>query len=707
MAGMVLDYMAHDWSDLPAQLCMEALTYRLVGANGGDHGYQLYNVPAAFDIETSSWEEGEEKRACLTCWQFGLNGRAYLGRTWEEFRDFLDLLTIGLGLSERVRIPIYVHNLSYEFQWIRHQLDGYGKWEIFAGDSRSPYRAAIGGFEFRDSLILTNLSLEATAETELHQYTVRKQHGWDYSLIRHSKTPLTQAEIDYAIFDVLVVMALIAEYADREPGGNINKIPMTRTGYVRRECRAACRKDPTYKGLMKSLQIDPDEYEKLKLAYQGGFTHANHSKVDIKHEDVGSYDFTSSYPAVMVVEEFPHGIAGRGSPKDAVQFKQWLSSYCCLIHVTMEGVQERLDFEHIISRSKCIRAENARLDNGRIISADSLEIWITELDYKLISNFYTYKRITIHEMIRYYKRRLPKPIIDVLLKYYVQKTMYKDVPGREIEYAIAKAMCNAIYGMMVQDVVRDEITYDGADWSKDKGNAVEQIDRYNRSRSRFTYYPWGVWITAYARYNLLCGVAACKGNYIYSDTDSIKFNVKNSKHFLDFVQRYNAMVDQKMAAAMTHYGYAPDYWRPKDIKDMEHPLGYWDEEPAYKYFKTLGAKRYLGFYTKYKKKTNVLKATIAGANKEKASQFLDSQPDPFEAFTDRLVIPATHSGRMIATYIDEPQAGIVTDYLGQSAEYEELSSISLSPSEYTLSLGQEFIAYLLTNHTGDDIILMG
>lgn len=704
MAGMVLDYTAHDWDEIPAQLMTEALTYKIVTTSGGGHPYQLYNIPAAFDIETSSWEENGEKKACLVCWQLGINGRAYMGRTWDDLKDALDLIKAGLGLSDSLRLPIYVHNLGYEFQWLRKQLDG--AWEVFAGDSRDPYKAAIDGFEFRDSLILTNLSLEATADTELHQYTVRKQHGWDYSKIRHSKTPLTQDEINYAIFDVLVVMALIAEYMDREPGRNISKIPMTRTGYVRRECRSACRKDPTYKQLMASLKIDADEYMKLKMAYQGGFTHANSNKVNKTLETVGSYDFTSSYPAVMVMEEFPHGKAGYALPKDAAQFKQWIKQYCCLIHVTLYDVKDAIKWEHIISKSKCIIVDNAVVDNGRIVSADKLEIWITELDYKLISRFYTYSRITIHEMIRYYKRHLPKPIIDVLLKYYVQKTTYKDVTGKEVEYAIAKAMCNAIYGMMVQDVVRDDVTYYG-DWEKKDGNPAEQVDAYNKSRSRFTYYPWGVWITAYARYNLICGIAACKKNYNYSDTDSIKFDLDGSDHFLEYVEKYNKLVDQKMAAAMAYYGYPADHWKPKDIKGIEHPLGYWDVEPTYAKFKTLGAKRYLGFYDVLKGKTNVLRATIAGANKKMASKYLDTFQDPFSAFSDQLVIPASHSGRMVATYIDDPQCGLVTDYNGFTAYYEEQSSINLSPSEYTLGLGQEFLAFLLTNHSGKDIILAG
>lgn len=695
MAGMVLDPTPREWYEINAQLCAEGLGYQLIGVQAGKDHYLLYNVPAALDIETSSWIENGEKRACLTCWQFGLNGRAYIGRTWDELRDLLQELKEFLDLSEEKRIPIYVHNLGYEFQWMRHQLKKFGIWDIFAGGPREPYRAGIGGFDFRDSYCLTSLSLEKTAENEIHDYTIAKTKGWDYGLIRHSQTPLTASELEYAITDVLVVMALIEEYRGREKGYRIADIPMTRTGYVRRECRAACKKDPNYRQLMNSLKLTDQEYKDLKSAYQGGFTHANHNYVGMTMENVGSFDFTSSYPAVMVMEEFPAGIAGHTLPKDAAQLKNWLSRYCCLMHVTYYGLKAKLDQDHIISRSKCIRADNAQLDNGRVVSSDRVEIWITELDYKLINQFYSLDRFEIHEMYRYYKRHLPKPIIDTLLHYYNLKTVYKDVAGHEVEYAIAKAMCNSIYGMMVQDVVRDEIIYTDTDWERSPGISAEQIDKYNKSRNRFTYYPWGVWITAYARYNLLCGIISAGPAYIYSDTDSVKFRLDIGQNFLSYTDKYNDMVEKKMLAAMAHYGYDPDYWRPRDsVKKEQHPLGFWDREPDYKRFKTLGAKRYLGFYEKYKGKNNVLVSTVAGANKKKMAEYLKTFPDPFDAFTADLIVPPDYSGRLISTYIDTPTAGAVTDYLGNTAQYEELSSICLTPSEYTLNMSSEFISYL-------------
>ena len=43
---------------------------------------------------------------------------------------------------------------------------------------------------------------------------------------------------------------------------------------------------------------------------------------------------------------------------------------------------------------------------------------------------------------------------------YVIKTQYKDVEGKEVEYAIEKSKYNSIYGMTVTNNIRDEVIFD-------------------------------------------------------------------------------------------------------------------------------------------------------------------------------------------------------------------------------------------------------
>ena len=44
-----------------------------------------YNIPCAFDIETTSFYDNSEKVGLMYIWQFGINGHVFIGRLWDEF----------------------------------------------------------------------------------------------------------------------------------------------------------------------------------------------------------------------------------------------------------------------------------------------------------------------------------------------------------------------------------------------------------------------------------------------------------------------------------------------------------------------------------------------------------------------------------------------------------------------------------------------
>lgn len=197
---------------------------------------RYFNVPCAFDIETSSFYIGKNKRACMYEWSLGVFGAVMIGRTWDEFVNTILEITEILNLNLEKRLLVYCHNFAYEFQWIRKWLT----WDhVFAFASRKPiYAVTTTGLEFRCSYLLTGYSLETTANN-LKTFDVKKRVGdLDYKLLRHSGTPLTADEIGYCVNDVKVVMADIMERMI--DAGNIAKIPLTKTGYVRQYCRKRC-----------------------------------------------------------------------------------------------------------------------------------------------------------------------------------------------------------------------------------------------------------------------------------------------------------------------------------------------------------------------------------------------------------------------------------------------------------------------------------
>ena len=140
-----------------------------------DNRVFYYNCPASFDIETSSfYNEDGEKRACMYIWQMGFNGTVIYGRTWEEWLNCLEQLVDYLELDETHRLIIYVHNLGYEFQFIRKFFD----WDkVFAIKQRRPVYALCKGLEFRCSLFLSNYALAYIGDNLLHKYPVKKLVG--------------------------------------------------------------------------------------------------------------------------------------------------------------------------------------------------------------------------------------------------------------------------------------------------------------------------------------------------------------------------------------------------------------------------------------------------------------------------------------------------------------------------------------------------
>ena len=652
----------------------------------------FYNVPCAFDIEVSSFYYNGEKNASMYIWQFGILNWVTYGRTWEEYQNFLAVLSEVLGLSKDMRLVVYVHNLAYEWQFVRKIL----KWDkVFFLDERKPVYAITGGYEFRCSLKLSSKSLAKVGE-DLVKYKEHKHVGdLDYQLNRFHSTPLTDEELGYCEADIRVLLAYIQEKIETDK--QIDYIPLTNTGYVRNHCRKACfKRYKDYKRLMSELTLDADEYSQLKRGFAGGFTHANARYVaegkEKPLENVGSFDFTSSYPAVMLTEQFPMSKSKLiGHIDDWNQFHYYLKNYCCLFDVTLTNVFPKVDYDHPISRSKLIKFEGITEDNGRIVSADVMSLTMTEQDWFVFDSFYNYEHIEVRMFRIYEKRFLPKPFYRAILELYKKKTILKDVEGEEINYMISKNMLNAAYGMIVTDIVREVIEYDyeNSEYTKPiKPDLEEAIEKYNTSKKRFLFYPWGVWVTAYARRNLFSGILACGEDYIYSDTDSIK--IFNPDKHMDYINDYKNNLLKRIEAISSYLGIDSTEYAPKNKKGVSKPIGIWEYEGIYKRFKTLGAKRYL-----YEKQDGKYVLTVAGVNKKKACEYLVKKyGDPFKGFTHDLIVPEEYSGRLTLTYIDKPCDGVAKDYLGNTCEFHEKSFIHMEPSEYNLTMSSEYRGFI-------------
>lgn len=671
-----------------------------------------YNIECGFDIETSSVTlDGDKKFAFMYEWTFGISDKEHIcyGRTWEEFLEFCQYLQDELGLDENNILVVYIHNMGYEFQFMRK----YFNWlNVFAVDDRKPIRALSSfGIEFRDSYILSGYSLAKLADN-LVSHSIKKLAGdLDYKLCRLPDTPLSQKELAYCNNDVEIILYYINEQIKQYE--NITKIPMTNTGRVRKFVRDKCYhtsrthkndsrgKNQRYKELMEELVLTKDEYTMLKRCFMGGFTHASMLHSGELLENVSSIDFTSSYPAVMLSEKFPMSKPKHENLKE-ISFTDLLadSEKGLMFDVRFNNLHSKLTHETYLSESKCRVLEKPIINNGRVFSADVAITTMTDIDFRIMQKCYSWDSVQVSNCYSFYMTYLPRPIILAICELYGNKTTLKGVKGKEVEYLVSKGMLNSVYGMCVTDIVRNTIEYTDS-WHITpftEDDIIEQVEKYNSSRNRFLYYPWGVWVTAYARRNLWTGILNIGDDYVYSDTDSIK--MLNYENHLPYINWYNQMIENKLKAMCKARKIDFALMKPKTIKGVEKLIGVWDYEGTYTHFKTLGAKRYL-----VRHDDGSMEITVAGLSKQRGVEYLleicdNDYSKVFDMFNDDLFIPASETGKNTHTYIDDEMTAEVTDYKGYSATVTALSGVHLSECEFTLSISSQYSKFLENYRSG-------
>lgn len=659
------------------------------------------NIPLSFDVETSTIdfvENGETfKRSFMYIWQFGIDGTAVYGHTWEEFKEFLKMLGAAFKLNSKKWAIIYVHNLGFEFEFL-HSIIEFTN--VFARSTHHPIYADCPDYyiEFRDSLILSGLSLEKTAQN-LAYHKIRKMVGdLDYSKIRlPGITEMTEEELKYCENDVLILNAYIAEEINYN-SGKISNIPLTRTGYARRRFRNAMKKSPIWKKWKKRIAFTYPSKELfclLNKAFAGGYTHANAQYCTLINDDVTSIDFSSSYPAQMIRHKYPLGEwikieCNENLTKEHFEFLMTSKAVVC--EVMFKDIEQITDHT-IISRSKCCYFENAIFDNGRLVSADLARTFITDVDYKTLKLFYKWDKIKVFEMWVCDYEYLPTPFVQEILNLFGIKTELKGVDGKEDEYMRGKGDLNSAYGMSVTNPVDDLIKFDGGEWVIERQDMQKLLDENKKSYGYFLPYCIGVWVTAWARYELLSTVAKINHDCLYCDTDSIKMT--NFAKYKNMIDEYNTKCAAEIRAALIHHNIDPEKAQPKTIKGVTKQLGVFEVDAHYQYFKTLGAKRYC-----YIDDNGEFHFTASGIPKGKPLKYIlklaeETGKDPLDLFCDGLQIPEEWSDKLTHYTFNDKHIVQVTDYQGNGALVSIGSCCVLVPQPYEMSMNKNFIAFLM------------
>ncbi len=484
-----------------------------------DSKYRILNVYSAFDIETSIiWlDEDRTKYDChsfMYVWQMQVEEYTVKGRTWEEFFDWLKVLQSAIErikddnhLEYNPRLLIWVMNLAYEWQWLSG-LYPFTNDDCFFRDERKPiYCRMYDIFEFRCAYIQTNMSLSALCKQTGVKQKLSGQK-YDYEKVRYPWTPLTEYEQEYTTVDVESLVQAM-KYRISRGGDTLQTVPLTSTGYVRRDCKEALKDKYLF---MRDLKPSERAYRLLRAAFRGGNTHANREKVNKILSDVYSYDISSSYPTQQLTKLFPMkpfrflDLPTGKTKKDALKRLERAFMFIGLGYAVVGTYQfkelrlkdTREPIPYIsLSKCKAMGTDETEMiiDNGRIMQCGYCEISMTEIDLRIVLDTYDYDSMDIMECMVAQKDYLPYEYRQVIQDYYNKKTALKgdDTEDGKYTYTKSKNMLNAVYGMSATDPIHQEIIYKGGDYEHTSYETMtkEQIEQKLKNAS--FPYQWGVY----------------------------------------------------------------------------------------------------------------------------------------------------------------------------------------------------------------------
>lgn len=641
-------------------------------------------IPYRKGLTAEYWNSLEAVALCYI-WQFSVNDTVYYGRELTDFKKLLE------DLPQDLNIIIWVHNLSFEFQFLTNILSWFS---VFARSPHKPMKCTPNEhkhIEFRCSYFLTRLSLATWGK----QLGVEKAVGdLDYDIIRTPLTPMTDTELHYCEQDCLVVYTGIKSYANKY--GTQRKIPLTQTGTVRQVVKDLLTADPEYvKFIKKLVPQNAEEYKMLQDVFAGGFTHANQLYAGkLVDEYIEHYDFASSYPTVMVAEKYPMSrwyYNGDNTFPDESTFEDM----AYIFRLSFNQLNS-ISFNTYIQASK-VTGRGLSFDNGRILHADTLEMYMTEQDWITIKNNYEWENMEVLEIYRCRKDYLPREFVSYILDLYANKTELKDVEGQEELYLQSKQYINSMYGMSVTAIVQANVELDEqtGEWFMQPltkevvEHKLQQLAHFNpREKRYFLSYSWGCWVTAYARRNLWKCIESCDADVLYCDTDSIFVRGKQ-----DF-SWYNTEITEKLRKACEFNQLNFQKTRPKTPKGKEKPLGIFDKEDNCIQFLTLGAKR----YCERRETDGKLHLTVSGINKEAVALLNDN----IENFRDGFDFDkdSDYVTKKLCSYLDNIPPVTYPD--GYKSNYKY--GINLRRSGYLLTMTDEYknlIKYM--NYDLDDI----
>lgn len=647
------------WNDFNFKL-LDNIMYRKRAGRGSNNTYNECIIMA--DTETSKKKNNEVYYNHVVAWTisiraFECNIVTLYGHKPDTFCICLHRMINNMKGHDTI---VYFHNLSYDWVFLRKFMFKEFGLPDKQLNTKPHYPISIQwecGIIFKDSLILAQRNLDKWAKDMgvEHQKSMGK---WDYDKIRNQCDDFTDDELEYIEHDTLAGVECIQAYM-QALNKSLYSLPFTATGIPREEVRKKGKENRAHDRFI-SLSLDYDQQIIMEKVYHGGYTHANRHMINITiNEMVSCYDFASSYPFVMLSEKYPMEKFSQFNICSINEILALKDKYAFTLKLCLYKPRLKNDFIPMpsLQYSKCVKTINAILDNGRILCADYVEIYITELDLEVIESQYIYEKHLCVNVEYALKDYLPRWFTDYIFELFIAKTTLKG--GDIVLYNLAKAKLNSLYGMCVQKPIKDTIEeqYLTGDYEYLNQDPIELYDRYLKNYNSVLPYQWGVWVTAYAFRNLF-KLGSCCEKWVYSDTDSC-YGINWDLHKLEL---YNQECKKKLQE--NGYGCVLH-------NDREYWLGIAELDGTYSEYRVQGAKRYCGRSTE----DGELHITVAGVPKNGYKCLNDN----IDNFAPGIIFSGSVTGKKTHTYfyIDD----IYTDKNGNLTG----DSIDLSNCDYLLA----------------------
>lgn len=671
--------------------------------------YEMLEIYAGFDIETTTITTDDGKHLAFAYhFQVSIGTprilNIYLFRKWDHVIHFFNTVAEFYGLSPKRHITILIANMGFEFQFLRKRLTwDEGDFDFFAKEKYKPLKATYRGIEFRECLSLTGGNLAQLAKD--YCYTQKlvtvdengvKQSDLDYKKMRNSRTPLTALEEQYCINDVVILSEfswyLFCNFIRPE-----RKFPMTFTGILhnefKEELKTLCLKRDIkmhlqhgtsfdqWQDYIVALQPKEDEYHThMTYLFRGGYVHANALFAGLDGIKGGMMDITSFYPSEMNLgygPVTPFKPVAFAPDRCRVLDPKMIKSKCMIIHAIFDYI--RPTTTHTIeSKNKIVRFNNAKWDNGRLIQADMIEVYLTELDYQIYEKFYTWAGVTILEAYEAKRGQLPAYVTKVLNSHYQTKERLKRAGLKDTqEYAIAKARVNTCYGDLVKRLRLQKTTYNNAlEWHDDP----VPLKYYEEIRKAILSPYWGIYCTSWCRFTLLSMVhklTMAGVKVLYCDTDSIKYIPCHAatqifKHFNNSIKkhRHNRKLRSDFFEGLGEFDI--------EVKDKE------TKKMIPVIFKALRSKCYIYAYD------GKVFATVAGMPKAAVHQIGQTPEEVIRKF-NKLGFNLTpeQSGKLTTAYTDEEYSAVIDGEL-----MTEQSGVALYEIPFKITITEEYKAHV-------------